>query len=617
MEKEAELARLAEEQRLQEEKEEKERLEEEAKRQKAQGEQQAEEWRLQSELDAQLEAETAANADWVASRQARLASEQEVALAATEWGRFVACNERPNVMSESEVNAFVTEWHERSREDIWTTLPTCTMATELLASMQVEGAHAHDRGDERMAAWQSELSTLIFDELLSKLDGATADFMLRAEEFMNAKHECCVTIAARGCRFGLWVNLAKNPRVKSIEYADISISCELPKSLALASIAVRIVQYETDFVSPYASPESAAAATYMTLGGVVKIELLSLPPPAKKVKGWTMRPVTEMSHTVLRQQYPVPGADGLIPANAPPLRISYVIDKGVILREGEPQRVGWWDDKAQQWKTDEIADIAYVPETRTISFDTLHLTSLAVLQHTHLELPYKNWLLSPSSSSSGDLYVQTQCHLVHVGVSAKGSTLKAPRLPELTELLDTPLPASTLLIRLRAAGINLMPRDVDAQQLERVTPKDPSLEAELHDAIAPLAARYHMCASKWNPSRGHAKGTLRFKVVKEEAYADDAPAPGTPADPFAVVDAEWPILEYAKRRVLLIAATDADVTCDESALPETVAHSTPLECLKKSDPDLIDVLLSSSRLYQDAVRQLLDNLRLLSFTKTD
>jgi len=48
-----------------------------------------------------------------------------------------------------------------------------------------------------------------------------------------------------------------------------------------------------------------------------------------------------------------------------------------------------------------------------------------------------------------------------------------------------------------------------------------------------------------------------------------------------------------------------------------VAHSTPLECFKERDPDLQEELLSSSRLYQDSVRQLLDNLRLLSFTKLD
>jgi len=616
-EKEAELARLAEEQRIQEEKEEKERQEEEARRKKEQGERAAEELQLQGELEQRLEGESAANAEWYASRTIRLATEQAAALSGSEWDRFVACGERPDVMSEGDMNTFLTEWRERPRADLWKTLPTCTLATEMLSSTQLEAAHAHDRGDDKLAIWQRELQILIFDELLSKLDSATAEFLQRSEDFVNNKMECCVTVAARGCHFGLWVNLAKNPRIKSIEYADLSIAVELPKSLALASIAVRVTQYDNDFISPYASAESVASATSMALGGILKIDLLLLPPPAKKIKGWTMRPVTEMTTSVSHQPYPIPGADGVIPMSAPPLRISYVLDPGVMVPEGETQQVGWWDDKEEMWKTDDISDIQWAPETRTISFDTLHLTALALLQPTHLEFPFKNWLLSPSTSSSADLYVQTQNHLLHVAVSAKGVVLKAPRLPALSALLDTPLAASTLFLGLRRAGINLMPRDVDATKLERVTPKAAALEKEMHQAIAPLAARYHLCASRWNLSRGASKGTLRF-AMKAESYADEsAESSSTPDDPFAAIEPDWATLEFSQKRVLLIAATDEDDSCNELAAEGVVAHSTPLECFKERDPDLQEELLSSSRLYQDSVRQLLDNLRLLSFTKLD
>ena len=226
-------ARLAEEQRIQEEKEEKERQEEDARRKKEQGERAAEELRLQGELEQRLEAESAANAEWYTSRTVRLATEQAAALSGSEWDRFVACGERPDVMSEGDMNTFLTEWRERPRADLWKTLPTCTLATEMLSSTQLEAAHAHDRGDDKLAIWQRELQILIFDELLSKLDSATAEFLQRSEDFVNNKMECCVTVAARGCHFGLWVNLAKNPRIKSIEYADLSIAVELPKSLAL------------------------------------------------------------------------------------------------------------------------------------------------------------------------------------------------------------------------------------------------------------------------------------------------------------------------------------------------------------------------------------------------
>ena len=57
-------------------------------------------------------------------------------------------------------------------------------------------------------------------------------------------------------------------------------------------------------------------------------------------------------------------------------------------------------------------------------------------------------------------------------------------------------------------------------------------------------------------------------------------------------------------------------TCDAGPLKEgAVAHSTPLECLKVDDPDLVEAQRASSRLYQDTVRQLLNRTRVLSFTK--
>ena len=44
-------------------------------------------------------------------------------------------------------------------------------------------------------------------------------------------------------KLGLWVNLAKNPRFKTIFIPALGLTAELPKPLALASIAVRCVAY--------------------------------------------------------------------------------------------------------------------------------------------------------------------------------------------------------------------------------------------------------------------------------------------------------------------------------------------------------------------------------------
>ena len=132
----------------------------------------------------------------------------------------------------------------------------------------------------------------------------------------------------------------------------------------------------------------------------------------------------------------------------------------------------------------------------------------------------------------------------------------------------------------------------------------------MHDALTAIIARYQMAPSRWNLSRGPAKCTVRINPVEAD-LGEEKPKP---ADPYAAVG-DWETLEYAYRRVLLISALDSDATCDDSPQEGTVAHSTPLECLKPKDPDVIDILHSSSRFYQDTTRQLLNSLRLFSFTQ--
>ena len=685
----AEAARIAAEQAAAEaaakaEAEEKERLATEARLAEEEKQRKAEEAKLLADLDARIEAEDGTNSAFYGERSEALARAQKEALARDEWEVFVACEPMPDVMSECAVSGFLTEWMEKPREGadhLDLTLGDCSLCVQLLRSLQLEGAYAAARGDAKCAAWQTRAQYLLRDEMNKKIDMATADFLGRAEEFANAKHECVACVASPGCRYGLWVNLAKNPRVKSIELPDLGVNVELPKALALASIAVRVLHTSIDLCTPYAQPtpkpaeaaateaaaadatadgDAAAAAAdgdaaaaaeaappakppcgMMTLGGVFSFALLALPPGAKKVKGWTMRQVTEMTDSVVLVQYPMPNADGSLPAPgaAPPLKITTQVEPHVILPDTvddvnpfateeeianrptpKGMTVGTWDEGEGRWKTESISLVEYASETRTLSFQSTRLTNLALLQPTHLELPYKNWLFSPTSPSSAVLHLLTQRFSVQIEVSPRGCTLRSPDRPELEGIVGVPLPATTLLLRLAACGINLSPVPNDAHALERVTPKDEVTEAAFVESLAPILARYQLAPSRWNPSRGPLKCMVRIHPAAPaddadvSAAAEEGGAPKKAADPFAAVGDDWQTLEYAKRRVLLVAALDGDATCDDAPKEGALAHSTPLECLKEADPDVLDLLHASSRLYQDTARQLLTSLKLFSFT---
>ena len=632
---EAAAAEKAEADRIAAEKAEAERLQ----REKEEAEAEAERQRLAAELEERLVAEDAASAPRVADRAEALRRERAAMLDAEEWERFVECGALPDVGSEAQTSAFLSDWREAPAAALEGTLAGCELAHRLALQLEREACAASARGDEKQAAWQRALKEAGRAMVLAKVDGATGDFLSHADEHANARNEVQYEHSAPSCKFGLWVNLAKNPRIKSIEFDALSITTELPKQLALASIALRVMQFSSELLTPQ-QPPLGASSPFMALGGVLSIELMALPQPPKKVKGWTIRPVAEAGVPIVRQSYPTPaaGGDGMS-GSAPPLRITFTVAPTVLLPEGTP-RVGGWDADAGAWKVEGISEIEVNAETRAVSFVTPRLTALALLQHSHLELPYATWIWAPRGPGSGRLSLQTQRYLVSFDVSDAGVLLVAPKLPELQDLLDgAPTSPAKLLLELKSRGLNLCPHDDHAEGKE-LTPKQAALEKVAHEQLASIAPGMLLASSKWNDSLGPTKLLLRIGVPKdgaddgaadegdgygsgegedgEEKAAAEAPSPFAALDATAqtllIAEGGFPSPNDAYRYATLATATDADETCVVSPLDGEVAHSTVNDVLA-SWPPAAATLGDASSQYTDTLRQLLDAIRPLSFTK--
>jgi len=103
-----------------------------------------------------------------------------------------------------------------------------------------------------------------------------------SENFMVSKVGANRTI-------GIWGNLTKNPRYKSIDITDSNISMTIPKALSLANVGVRI----------YLDNSESSSIDYVfhgegdqmsVVGGVLHLHLLDLPEIGKTVEKWTIRP---------------------------------------------------------------------------------------------------------------------------------------------------------------------------------------------------------------------------------------------------------------------------------------------------------------------------------------
>jgi cancer susceptibility candidate protein 1 len=56
----------------------------------------------------------------------------------------------------------------------------------------------------------------------------------------------------------------------------------------------------------YDELQAVAKGPWQALGGVLHVDLLALPPPAKRVQGWTLRGTTPLAAALQRLPYPVP-----------------------------------------------------------------------------------------------------------------------------------------------------------------------------------------------------------------------------------------------------------------------------------------------------------------------
>lgn len=88
------------------------------------------------------------------------------------------------------------------------------------------------------------------------------------------------------------------------------------------------------------------------LGGVMQVDLLSLPPPPKRLKPqWTLRPFDETHSSLERIPFGDEGGGG---GNQQPLRCTFHVPESVHLVPSEQPRVMAWDAHKKTWTTEGV-----------------------------------------------------------------------------------------------------------------------------------------------------------------------------------------------------------------------------------------------------------------------
>lgn len=631
---EEELLKAAEEQKRHEEKERLLKLEEETvAKHRA---------RLDEELDSKEKVLEAERLDEESSIVTRMKGERKQNLEYEQsklqdriiWQKFISCTSRPNVAFENEITTYMTLVREEPSNDMEDAMRKCRDSEEIVGDLMELYCKAREEGDTARQEWCMRYVHEIRQLEIEQIDEATA-YLLQYIEKQDTNTHMQVYLSwgqqHDDIKVGFWGHLqSKGFRAKQIDHPKIQITLEMPKSISHQSmghcIGVRSLYTAYDSVNGKDSSQ-------MSVGGMIRVDLLSIPPFSKKVKGWTIRQVPSLGQELLRLPYP--NMDHATTTTAQPCKIEYKVPSHVLV--GSTPTISWWDSQEEKWSTEGISDILWEVETRKISFLTARLAAFSITQPRHLDLPYKYWSMRPVGPLLVELKIQAARYELHFLISEDGLRLKGPDEPELHQVMYAPpeeannpeaggtgavQPApgghkaprvrspATLLKELRDCGLNLMPEDSDAENLRGYTPKCPETQARAYSDLSEIAAFYDIASSVHNKTLPKERALVR---VRDNPMYDEF----DPLDPDCDTD-YTPIMFFTDKACFV---QSLERKFSEALAPGHLTHASLYLCFDKvpnpgpnhtEQLSRLEVTCSSAR-FVEAVRQTMQLTRLLCF----
>ncbi|XP_022108639.1 axonemal 84 kDa protein-like isoform X2 [Acanthaster planci] len=370
---------------------------------------------------------------------------------------------------------------------------------------------------------------------------------------------------------------------------------------------------------------------YQVLGGVIHLDLLSLPPQPKQVKSWVMTQVSgnelkkvaypagdnrlgqTLSGTMTMGQTLDPKALANAAAatealGAPPVGISFRLCEDVLYSE-EPQ-MAYWCPERKQWRLDGFIDIKFNEETRILSFKTINFGPLACLQDKHINMPFQSWELRPIAVNHARFTVMAA--IIEAEIEIKGSlccfrqTPDSEIKPELNDLKEKWMTPKELIKAMKTVGVNLFPED-DSKKYVSIVEKTTVIEDAIYHQMALCASHFAFAWSKWNSEVGAEK----VIVQGTQKLVDEAPQDNVDDDE----KDEWSLLMVSKQRTMKLRVSEYDEEFSEDYADGSQFHADLYHMVcELSTEEGMDRMGNTDFRFVDAVYQLLSATRLLTYS---
>eukprot|EP00696_Hemimastix_kukwesjijk_P016267 gnl/Hemi2/464_TR157_c1_g2_i1.p1 gnl/Hemi2/464_TR157_c1_g2~~gnl/Hemi2/464_TR157_c1_g2_i1.p1 ORF type:complete len:495 (-),score=140.35 gnl/Hemi2/464_TR157_c1_g2_i1:70-1554(-) len=492
-------------------------------------------------------------------------------------------------------------WEEKPITTLEEMLAECQKSFDIMSDLVYLMSSYEQLGRMDRVAMYRDYRERLWTLMLLKLDKITAHILVHAEDYVPVVSKDdkdpkpqVVFGHTKDIHFGLWVNLAKNPRTKVLEFGDPGFSVTLPKALALAFVALRFIHFSSSHKLVY---EQSPSAVHLN-AGLISLELLQMPPAPKRVANWTIRPVTQLSHALNRLTYPISQAG--VEREPPPIGFSTHLPPHSVIQV--PPTLGVWDTETGNWVPVNQGlttqhDIRIDPLTRVVTAKIIKVGFMSLIQPASVNLPFTSWQIDPAGENKALLTLGTQSGELEFEIH-DGSCCLMTAISELKHLHRVQMPPGWLVQQLALAGFAVLPQDSDAVHLPSVTPKDRETEARMYHDLCMLVAAYKIGHNKWNQQAGPDACVFRF------------------ADATTRETSKWTTGMLTKTNCAILIGNSND-SAAFTPVPDGERHYNLRNCLKVR-PDLCSPGASrqidgSSVGFQETVKRVMTLFRLFSF----
>jgi cancer susceptibility candidate protein 1 len=395
-----------------------------------------------------------------------------------DWKRYVGCDHAANPTDQRDVNAFVSLWKDVGDTDMVQLFGQIERASKLLdqlTELRFRAEVAIDADEyERFSNHMSDIRRLIH----TKIERLTSYQLLFCEKFASAKNEVLLSNEGGGYGYGLWVNLAKNPKILSIDFKFCGM--EVYKTVAQAALAIRCI------LSPFLSE----FRNYLLLSSVLACEFYQLPPPPKRITALTLRQVSTQQNL---QTVPYPLKTAKQSEVQPPLIFKMKVDPSTLPDNLDALTVIKIDD-IENTQT-QISNVEIDRETNILKFSSKTTGRFALALGKYAHFPLQFWEITSRREDSSEIFVRTALTELTLEIDKDGLCSMETVVP------FSKLTAPAALEYLQRHGINLVaPDHVDqfGENASKVNEKTAELEQVMASGIADAATGFKLRCSKWN-----------------------------------------------------------------------------------------------------------------------